>query len=249
MKGLGRHPLRVIGRFCWLAGEVTLALVDFARHCVFRPKKSSLAARARWLQRASRRHLRLFELAPETTGPIPSRGLLVCNHLSYLDILVLSSITPAVFVAKREIKSWPLFGRLADWAGTLFIDRERRTHVRQMNAAIQSVLDQGLLVVLFPEGTSSNGQTVLPFKSSLLEPAAQTTHPLAIGSIQYQLEAGDVGEDVCYWGDMVFFPHLINLTSHRAIRASVRFAPMERTGADRKELARQLHAGIRQLNA
>jgi len=249
MKGLRRHPLRVIGRFIWFGGEVLLAVFDFLIHCAGRRNRSGLAARAAWLQRASRRCLRIFKLQPQVAGPVPARGLLICNHLSYLDIVVLASLTPAVFVAKQDIKSWPVIGWLTGLAGTLFVDRERRTRVGQTNEEIRKALDEGVLVVLFPEGTSSDGQTVLPFKSSLLEPAAQQIHPLSVALIQYQLEAGEVGEDVCYWGDMTFFPHLLNLLGQRIIRASVRLAPFQQNIGDRKELARRLHAEILRMKA
>jgi lyso-ornithine lipid O-acyltransferase len=244
MKGLRRHPLRVAGRFLWFGGEVLLAAFDFLMHGAFRPQKSRLPARASWLQRASRRCLRIFKLQPQAAGPVPARGLLVCNHLSYLDILVLASLTPAIFVAKRNIKSWPLIGWLTTLAGTVFVDRERRTRVGQTNEEIRQALDGGVLVVLFPEGTSSDGRTVLPFKSSLLEPAAQQNHPLSIALIQYHLDEGVVSEDVCYWGDMTFFPHLLNLLGQRTVRASVRFAPFQENISDRKELAKRLQAGI-----
>src|SRR5262249_55643775 len=108
-------------------------------------------------------------------------------------------------------------------------------------------LDQGALVVLFPEGTSSDGKTVLPFKSSLLEPATRQTHSLFAGVIQYQIDDGDVGEEVCYWKDMTLIPHLINLLSKKTIRASVRFNPLREGSTDRKELARQLHTEILRL--
>src|ERR1017187_2296693 len=126
MKGLRRHPFRVLGRLLWFVGEVIIALFDFLIRCAFRPKKSALAARALWLQRASRRHLRIFKFEAQVAGPVPSGGLLVSNHLSYLDIPVMASLTPAVFVAKHEIKSWPVIGWLARLAGTLVIDRDRR---------------------------------------------------------------------------------------------------------------------------
>ena len=119
--------------------------------------------------------------------------------------------------------------------------------VGRVNDEIQAALNQGALVVLFPEGASSNGQTVLPFKSALLEPAAQPAHPLSVGAIQYTIEDGDVGDEVCYWGDHTFFPHLLNLLGKRAVRATVRFAPVQRTGADRKQLARQLRGEILRL--
>jgi len=175
---------------------------------------------------------------------VPSRGLLVSNHLSYLDILVLSSITPAVFVSKREVKFWPIFGQFAQMAGTVFVDRHRRTQVGEINQDIESALEDGALVVLFPEGTSSNGQTVLPFKSSLLEPAAQRTHPVWVGALRYALDDGDAGEEICYWGDHTFFPHALNLLGKRAIRANVRFAPFQHSGTGRKQLAVELHEAV-----
>jgi len=98
--------------------------------------------------------------------------------------------------------------------------------------------------VLFPEGTSSDGQTVLPFKSSLLEPAARQTYPLSAGLIQYELVDGDVSEEVCYWKDMTLVPHLINLCGKRAVQASVHFNHLREGNADRKQLARQLHAEV-----
>ena len=247
MKGLRRHPLRVIGRLLWFLGVVLAALSDYLLRCAFRPENSTPAARALWLQRHSRRALRIFQLVPRVAGPVPSRGLLVSNHLSYLDILVISSITPAVFVAKREVKFWPVVGWLASLAGTVFVNRERRTQVGAVNDEIQAALNSSALVVLFPEGTSSNGQDVLPFKSALLEPAARQTQPVAVSCIQYALDDGNAGEDVCYWGDHTFLPHLLNLLGKRAIRVAVRFASFAPAGADRKEMARQLRGEILKL--
>jgi 1-acyl-sn-glycerol-3-phosphate acyltransferase len=244
MKILLRHPLRVTGRLIWFGGEVLLAVSDFLIHCAFQPEKSRLAARAAWLQRASRRSLRILKLQAQVAGPVPGGGLLVCNHLSYLDIPVLASLAPAVFVAKRNIRSWPVIGWLTSLAGTLFVDRGRRTEVGQTNEEIRQTLEAGVLVILFPEGTSSDGQTVLPFKSSLLEPATQKNHPLSVALIQYQLDEGDVREDVCYWRDMTFFPHLLNLLGLRTVRASVRLAPFQPDASDRKELAKRLHAEV-----
>jgi 1-acyl-sn-glycerol-3-phosphate acyltransferase len=247
MNGLRSHPLRVTGRFLWFVGVVVTAVFDFLFRCAFRPENSAPNARALWLQRHSRWVLKIFKLEASVAGPVPARGLLVSNHLGYLDIFVLASITPAVFVAKREIKSWPVVGRLTQMGGTLFVDRNRRVQVGQVNDEIQAALNRGALVVLFPEGGSSNGRTVLPFKSSLLEPAAQPAHPLSVSAIQYAIEDGDVVGEVCYWGNHTFFPHLLNLLGKRAVRATVRFAPVQRTGADRKQLALQLREEILKL--
>jgi lyso-ornithine lipid O-acyltransferase len=247
MKGLRRHLLRVTGRFFWMAGKIALIFADYFFRCAFLPKKSKHAARVLWLQRSSRSVLKIFQLEPVVIGPVPERGLLVSNHLSYLDVPVISSITPTIFVSKREVKFWPVFGRLAQMGGTVFVDRERRAQVGEVNDEIQASLDRGALVVLFPEGTSSSGETVLPFKSSLLEPAVQSTLPLSVSAIQYAIEDGDVAREVCYWGDQTFFSHLVNLMSKRAIRATVRFAPFQRTGADRKKLAVELREEILKL--
>src|SRR5271163_1235377 len=150
MKGFRQHPLRVVGRLIWFAGEVLLGLFMFLFRCGFRSKNSRLRARAAWLQNLSRRVLRIFKTEILATGTIPTGGLLISNHLSYLDIPVLSTLTPAIFVAKREVKSWPLMGLLAQLGGTVFIDRQRRTHVGEVNDEIENALADDSLVVIFP---------------------------------------------------------------------------------------------------
>lgn len=249
MKGLCGHPLRVTGRLLWFIGVVVAAMADFFCRHAFRPGESAPVARAKWLHRHSRRAVKIFGMESHVAGPAPAAGLLVSNHLGYLDILLLASLTPLVFVSKRDVKFWPLVGWLAQMGGTLFVDRARRMQVVRINEQIQTALDGGALVVLFPEGTSSNGETVLPFKSPLLEPAAQPAQPLSICAIQYTVEDGDAARDVCYWGDDTFFPHLLNLLGKRGVRASVRFAPAARTGADRKQLAIQLREAILKLKS
>jgi len=244
MKALFRHPLRLIGRLLWMNFEFVVITVVFIRRCGFRPSRATTQARAEWLQYATRRFLHIFSATIRTSGPVPTRGLLVCNHLSYVDILVLASLTPAVFVAKREVKSWPVFGWFAQLAGTLFVDRQRRSTVGHTTNEIEAALNLGALVIIFPEGTSSGGATVLPFKSSLLEPATRPTGSLFAGRIQYEIDDGDVSEEVCYWKDMTLLPHLLNLLSKRTVRATVRFSQVPAPSPDRKELARQLHAEV-----
>lgn len=191
--------------------------------------------------------LRVFRYKSNVTGSIPPAGLLVSNHLSYLDVLVIGSLTPAVFVSKSEVRDWPLFGWLASLAGTLFVDRQRRTQVGIVNQQIQSVLNENVFVVLFPEGTSSNGLGVLPFKTSLLEPIAGGSHPVSVCWLHYAIDDGDPGQEVCYWGDHVFVPHLLNMLGKRQIRATVRFAPFQKNSTDRKELAVQLREEVLKL--
>jgi 1-acyl-sn-glycerol-3-phosphate acyltransferase len=167
--------------------------------------------------------------------------------LSYLDVLVLAALAPCQFVAKSEVRHWPVFGWFARVAGTIFVDRNKPFQAAQSADEISIALRHGGLVVLFPEGTSSGGATVLPFKSALLEPAARNVHALTVGLIAYGLSSGDVSEEVCYWKDMTLVPHLINLLSKRAIRASVRFTRLQQGSTNRKELARQLHSEVLRL--
>jgi 1-acyl-sn-glycerol-3-phosphate acyltransferase len=244
---LRQHPFRVAGRLLWFGGESFVSLFDFLRRWLFCTKTSRRRMRALWLQRIARRVGNIFRLEIQAVGTIPAKGLLICNHLSYVDILVLASLTPAAFVAKREVKSWPVMGLLAQLGGTVFIDRQRRTHVGEVNDEIQAALDDGALVIVFPEGTSSDGRTVLPFRSSLLEPATQQKHPLAVARLHYLSETGNADEEVCYWGDATFFPHLLNLLSKPRVRARVRFAAIPQHSTDRKELAQQLHAEVLSL--
>ena len=175
---------------------------------------------------------------------MPASGLLVCNHLSYLDVIVLSSILPCVFVAKRDISAWPLFGWLARAAGTIFVDRKRRLSSPAVVERTRDAISGGSVVVLFPEGTSSDGSTVLPFKSALVEAAAQLRCPVAAASIEYALDDGSVADEVCYWRDMTLVPHLLNLFFKREIRANYSFSPAQIRAGSRKEIARELRDQI-----
>jgi 1-acyl-sn-glycerol-3-phosphate acyltransferase len=245
-KTFSRHPLRIIGRTLWLSGTIFLVAVDYALN-VYRRRESSHAARLSWMQRSARLLLRVFNLDWQTSGKIPARGLLVCNHLGYLDIVLLSAVAPGVFVSKREVKTWPVFGMLARMAGTVFVHREKRSEAGRSASEIKNALDRGALVILFPEGTSSVGETVLPFKSALLEPAAQSRHALSVGCIRYMLTDGSVADEVCYWGDMTLVPHLLNLLGKRSISAHVSFAAIQEPCANRKQLARRLHSEVLRL--
>jgi 1-acyl-sn-glycerol-3-phosphate acyltransferase len=244
MSGALKHPWRAGGRLIWLTGELMWTAICFVPRVLFRRGSSDLKARAVWLQVGCQRVLRVLNVQIQASGSIPSQGLLVSNHLGYLDVLVLGALIPSVFVAKSEVKNWPMFGWLARLGGTLFADRARRIQVGSLTTEIEGALRHEILLVLFPEGTSSDGRTVLPFKSSLLEPATKGSFPVAASLIEYHLEDGDVGEEVCYWRDMTFFPHLLNLLSKRGIVASVHFSEIREERGSRKELARRLHSEV-----
>ena len=205
-------------------------------------------ARARWLQAACGRAIRVSNVDVTVTGPIPSAGLLVSNHLSYLDVLVLGAVTAGVFVSKYEVAHWPIFGWFARLGGTLFLRRERRSDVARVTDEMRQTLTSGLLLGLFPEGTSTDGRSLLPFRSSLLEPAVGLDVPVTIAHLRYRLnDIGDVGREVCYSQDETFAAHAWNLFGKRHIVAEVRFKSISGRASNRKELARTLQAEVANL--
>ena len=203
----------------------------------------------RHLQRLCRRLLAVFEIRVHLLGAVPTDGLIVCNHLGYLDILVLGAAIPAVFVAKREVASWPVFGWFARKSGTIFVRRERRADSGQAASAICAALRTGVPVVLFPEGTSSGGEGVLPFKSSLLAPPGGVR--VVAAALAYALEPGDgdPAEEISYWKGMRLLPHLLGVLAKRRIRAVLVLDPPREPRTGRKELAVSLRGRVQQLHA
>ena len=240
---------RAAGKLGWFLLQVAGNCVNYLFTTAFVSAKDKRRARAAWMHRCARRHLKIFGCVPEIFGEIPVRGLLVSNHLSYFDILLIGSVTPAVFVSKADVRGWPLIGWLTKLSGTVFIERERRSHVGAVNREIESALAAGLLVVIFPEGTSSDGQTVLPFRSPLLEPVLRGGQEIHVSRLRYRLAGGDARHEVCYWGEHSFFPHLINLLGKKSVRATLHFGKFTRSTDDRKELAGQLHQAVSELEA
>jgi len=220
------------------------ALVDNAITIALFARTRRLHVRTAWLHHWCRFACRVLGIRVTTHGSMPTSGLLVSNHLSYLDIVVISSIQPCVFVAKRDVASWPLFGWLAHAAGTIFVDREQRFSSGKAVDAIRDAIAGGSVVVIFPEGTSSDGSMVLPFKSALLEPAVQLRSPVGSLSVDYGLDDGSVADEVCYWRDMTLVPHLLNLLFKHEIRANYSFSPAKVRTGNRKEVSRELRHEI-----
>jgi 1-acyl-sn-glycerol-3-phosphate acyltransferase len=230
------QPLRTAFRFMVL---ISTALQGCARFLLQRARgKVSTLERARWLHRSCLAAIRRLGIGLQPEGKFPSRGLLVANHLGYLDILVLSAMHPCVFVSKQEVRSWPLFGLMAKLSGTVFVDRARSSAAHIANAEMSRALAQGAVVVLFPEGTSSDGSQVLPFRPALFDAATKAGASVVSAHISYDVADGSAASDVCYWGEMSFFPHLLRLLSRHDIRARVRFAAETRKFDDRKLAAR-----------
>jgi 1-acyl-sn-glycerol-3-phosphate acyltransferase len=240
------NSLRFFRQSATLTWTVLQALADYRRRG---SSRLTLNDRAEWLHHWCAICLRRLDITINVKGSPPPSGLLVSNHLSYLDILVFSAVVPCVFVSKSEVKNWPVFGTMATLSGTVYIDRTRKSDTRNANDGIRNALEQGLRVVIFPEGGSSDGSSILPFYPSLFEPAVENNTPITAAHIEYQLQEGSVGKDVAYWGDMTFFPHLVRLLSRRGLRAGVQFAESSRTFEDRKMAALQMRAEVLQLRS
>ncbi len=215
----------------------------------FRGKASSTRARAEWMQQSAQALADALRIRVHSKGATPTRGLIVCNHLSYLDILVLGARHPTLFVSKSEVRSWPWIGWLTECAGTLYINRAQRADVARLKDRIRELLGEGVPIAFFPEGTSTHGEQVLPFRASLLEPASANKCPVTPASLAYRLKRGSVVEEVCFWRDMTFGPHIWNLLSQRDIEASVVYGETVIADTDRKVLAQSLHARVCQLQS
>ena len=214
---------------------------DFQRN--IRPREASgpnPRLRAEWTHRHAKRLCRILNCTVETTGQPPAAALYGSNHLGYLDIVTLGAATPVVFVSKAEVRNWPIMGTLASCGGTLFLDRERKGELRQVAQQFAPVIDSGIPVVIFLEGTSSGGDDVLPFRPSLLAPAVNEQWQVAPVGLDYEVSSGRVADDVAYWRDDTFLPHFFKLLSQDWIRSRIAFGPAQAPGADRKQLAREL---------
>ena len=193
----------------------------------------------RWLAR-------LFGITVSVAGSPPQKGpcLLVANHVSWLDIVILSSVCQVSFVAKREVAAWPLFGTMASLQRTVFVDRDRR-HTTHIHAdTIASRLAAGETIVLFPEGTSHDGVSVLPFKSAFF--AAATSPDIAIVpvSLAYTRRWGlpmlrRERPAFAWYGDMDLIPHLWNYLGEGPLGVTVVFhqALSAEMGLNRKAAA------------
>lgn len=177
---------------------------------------------------------------------------LVSNHLSYLDIVPLFLTTRATFVAKREVRHWPLLGYLVYTMGVLFVDRGRRSDVVRVNQLIENALTPQQGLILFPEGTTSGGDAVYPFKPSLLEIPARSGVPVHVAAIHYETDeaSGDLPaeQSVCFYAArQPIHEHLVKLAGNRHIHCTIRFGTTTVESADRKELARRLRDEVEHI--
>jgi len=214
---------------------------------VLRPK--TVMARSLWKQRMCRLIARCMNLQIDVIGDVPAEGMIVSNHLSYLDAVVLGAITPAVFVAKSEVRKWPLVGWLTAKGGTIYLQRENVRAAAEVNRALTAVMNEKSPVVVFPEGTTTGATDPLPFHPALYEPAMRTKTAVWPAALVYTVNGRSeyVAERVCYWGDMTFVPHLVGLMRLRNIRAVVRIAERPVAASNRNDAAAMSHEVVQTM--
>ena len=195
--------------------------------------------------------------------PVRDRAvLLVSNHVSWADILVIGSVMPLAFVAKAEVRKWPLVGITAELQRTVFVDRNRRQQTGDAVTEIVKRLASGTSMVLFAEGTSSDGNHVLPFRSALVGAVKEAGARSESGIIVQPMSIGYTGLNgipmgrqyrpvIAWYGDLDFMPHIKALMDRGAVDAVVSFGePLAADGStDRKAMAKTLETKVRTMAA
>lgn len=233
-------PVRALLTICWIVAGLLTELLAFPL--------MEFRGRQRLIQGWSRILLRLCGVRMQCQGQPIVRGpvLWVANHVSWLDIFVIDAVRPTSFIAKSDIRRWPVIGLLVAWAGTLFIDRRQRHAVREAGRQMRDRFQRGDAVGLFPEGTTSDGLDVRPFHAGLFEAALQAgvpVQPIALRFLQHGRRTGRFA----FVGEQTLVANLWVLLGARGVAVEVEFLPPLAADAGdggRAELARRTHQAI-----
>jgi 1-acyl-sn-glycerol-3-phosphate acyltransferase len=207
--------------------------------------------RRRIVKRWSEGVLDLFGLSLQVVGQPASSTterpvLLVGNHISWVDIYAYLSVADVKFVAKSEVKSWPLIGWFATNLGTIFVERDRPRDAVRVGDELRRALDQGEAICVFPEGTTTDGSVVLPFSSVLISAAVDKAVPLQPVSIAYRRPDGELCRRAAFTGDATLVASIWELAGGGKSEVTLTFLePIEATGVDRRTLARRAEDAVR----
>ncbi len=219
-----------------------------------------------WVHGWCRRIVRALGIECEVAGPLPDAkgGMLavVSNHMSYLDVLLYSAIRPFVMVSKTEVRGWPVIGWITSQAGTIYVQRadvkcgktqdQIQTHA-EVNAQMAQAFRSGLPVLFFPEGTTTDGSAVAPFRRGLYNSVVYDNVPMKVAAMRWEFTeenpAASVAEDVCFVGDAEFGPHLFRFLALRGVKVKVRFGSETVGGEDRFQLARNSFETMTEMHA
>ncbi|REL38964.1 1-acyl-sn-glycerol-3-phosphate acyltransferase [Rhodohalobacter sp. SW132] len=193
----------------------------------------------------------IFNIRVKAEGKPPKAPFfIVCNHMGYLDIIPLYLQLRCTFVAKKEVRSWPILGKMVDSVGVIFVDRNRRTDVKRVNELITNSLNEFQGLIVFPEGTSTGGYEVKDFHASLLQYPAATNRPVYAASLHYETAPKDppAVDSVCFFGGRESFgSHVVKFAQNRRTDCTIRFREETIQSDDRKELAVKLHDAVAEI--
>jgi 1-acyl-sn-glycerol-3-phosphate acyltransferase len=210
---------------------VTLAGVVFP---LLRP-----AQRDRAIMLWSQGLLKVLGVRVQIAAPpnLPGGALLVCNHVSWLDIYLIYAARHVHFVSKAEVRDWPIAGWLARKTGTLFIERERRADTARVNADMRTLMQGGAWVAVFPEGTTSDGRGLRRFLPSLLQPAVELNCPIVPAALCYRTLAGEYSAAPAYIDSINMWQSLKQIVSEPGFIAELHFGEPILPNGHRRDLA------------
>ena len=238
-------------RAVWRLTKLIVLLLALAADCALRPPRSTVDGAER-IHRFCRRILGALGIIWSCEGELPEQGGVVSNHLSYLDIFLLAAARPFIMVAKSEVRGWPVIGWLTARAGTVYVVRGGGPATYPaVNQAMAEAYRSGLPVLFFPEGTTTNGSEVLPFRRGLFHSVLNEGAPLRTAALAYSVEDGkaSVADDVCWWGDALLAPHLFRLAALTGVQATVRFGAEITARQDRFILSEQAREQVAEMYA
>lgn len=207
-----------------------------------------LPERQQRVQAWSKKMLAIIGVSVRTGGDVPAEGplLVVCNHISWLDILVLNAVRPARFVSKADVKRWPLLGTLITGAGTLYIERENRRDAMRVVHHMVEALREGDVLAVYPEGTTGDGRELLPFHANVLQAPISASVPVQAMALAYLDAATHQRSDApTYIGNTTLLASMWRTFSSPPLVAAVRLAAPELAqGRNRRAWAEDLRTVI-----
>ncbi|CAN5897518.1 lysophospholipid acyltransferase family protein [soil metagenome] len=186
-------------------------------------------------------------ISDQRHGATEEQVLIVSNHVSWLDIFVLNSLQPCYFVAKSDIRSWPMIGWLSEKAGTIFLARGKQREVRRIYEGLVHQIQAGKRIAFFPEGTTAAQGTILPFHANLFEAAIEAKVPVQPFSIRYLDSQGALNPAADFIGDMTFVESIsVILKSGKIIAELSQLPTISTDGAHRRETAQAARLAVAQ---
>ena len=202
------------------------------------------AARLSLIQRWSRRVLDILGVSLSVQGA-KEGSMRVANHISWLDVFVINSVVPSTFVAKDDVRRWPVIGWLCSQTGTIFMRRDARKAARTTAMHVTARLETGSDVVFFPEGTTSDGRKVLPFYGALLQGSVTSGQAVQPVLLRYETASGATADSPVYCGETSLLASMWRIAATPGVTARMVLLPTRKPdGIDRRELARTLRADI-----